>query len=77
MAALGYDSAIVLVDAIKRAGSTEGPKLRDALAATKGVKGVTGTTTMDENRDATKPASVITIKGGKFQFVDTIEPEAK
>jgi branched-chain amino acid transport system substrate-binding protein len=77
MAALGYDSALVLVDAIKRAGSTEGPKLRDALAATKGVKGVTGNTTMDKNRDATKPATVITIKGGKFQYVETIEPEAQ
>src|SRR5688572_17394680 len=77
MAALGYDSAIVLADAIKRAGSTEGPKLRDALAATKGVKGVTGSTTIDQNRDATKPATVITIKNGKFQFVETIEPEAQ
>ena len=75
MAALGYDSAIVLADAIKRAGSTEGPKLRDALAATKGVQGVTGTTTIDKNRDATKPATVITIKNGKFEYVDTIQPE--
>ena len=77
MAALGYDSVIVLADAIKRAGSTEGPKLRDALAATKDVKGVTGSTTIDKNRDATKPATVITIKNGKFQFVETIEPEAQ
>jgi branched-chain amino acid transport system substrate-binding protein len=75
MAALGYDSAIVLADAIKRAGSTDGTKLRDALAATKGVKGVTGATTIDKNRDATKPATVITIKNGKFEYVDTIEPE--
>ncbi len=75
MAALGYDSALVLVDAIRRAGSTEGAKIRDALAATRGLKGVTGTTTIDKNRDATKPATVITIKGGKFQYVDTIEPE--
>ncbi len=36
MAALGYDSALVLADAIKRAGVTDGPKIRDALAATKG-----------------------------------------
>jgi branched-chain amino acid transport system substrate-binding protein len=75
MAALGYDSAIVLADAIKRAGSVEGPKLRDALAATKDVKGVTGSTTIDKNRDATKPATVITIKNGKFEYVDTIKPE--
>jgi branched-chain amino acid transport system substrate-binding protein len=75
MAALGYDSALVLVDAIKRAGTTEGPKLRDAIAATKDLKGVTGTTRIDKNRDATKPATVITIKGGKFQYVETIQPE--
>jgi branched-chain amino acid transport system substrate-binding protein len=75
MAALGYDSALVLVDAIRRAGTTEGPKLRDAIAATKDLKGVTGTTVIDKNRDATKPATVITIKGGKFQYVDTIQPE--
>lgn len=75
MAALGYDSALVLVDAIKRAGTTEGPKLRDAIAATAGLNGVTGTTKIDANRDATKPATVITIKGGKFQYVDTIQPE--
>ena len=52
MAALGYDSAMVLADAIKRAGSTDGPKLRDALAATKDFPGVTGTITLDANRDA-------------------------
>jgi branched-chain amino acid transport system substrate-binding protein len=75
MAALGYDSALVLVDAMKRAGSTEGPKVRDALAATRDFKGVTGLTTIDQNRDATKPATVITIKGGKFEYVDTIQPE--
>ena len=34
MAALGYDSAMILADAIKRAGSTDGAKVREALAAT-------------------------------------------
>ena len=34
MSALGYDSALVLFDAIKRAGSTDPAKIRDALAAT-------------------------------------------
>ena len=52
MAALGYDSAMVLIDAIKRAGTTEGPKLRDALAATKNYLGITGNTTLDDQRNA-------------------------
>ena len=74
MAALGYDSAMVLADAIRRAGSTESAKLRDALAATSGYAGATGATTLDANRDASKPAVIITVKDGKFQYVETIAP---
>jgi branched-chain amino acid transport system substrate-binding protein len=73
-AALGYDAAYVLVDAIKRAGSTEGPKLRDALAATKNFTGVTGVTNIDANRDASKPAAIIAIKKGKLEFLKTVAP---
>jgi branched-chain amino acid transport system substrate-binding protein len=74
MAALGYDSAMVLADAMKRAGTTETQKLRDAIAATKDFVGVTGKTTLDANRNATKPAVIITIKDGKFKYVETINP---
>jgi branched-chain amino acid transport system substrate-binding protein len=74
MAALGYDSAEVMVDAIRRAGSTEGTAIRDALAATKDFAGVTGSTTMDPNRNATKAAVVIMVKDGKFKFVETVSP---
>ncbi len=74
MAALGYDSAMVLIDAIKRAGTTDGPKLRDALAATKNYLGITGNTTLDAQRNATKSAVVITVKDGKFRFVETVSP---
>lgn len=73
-AALGYDAAFVLVDAIKRAGTTDGPKLRDALAATKNFAGVTGVTNIDANRDASKPAAIIAIKGGKLEFLKTVAP---
>jgi len=74
MAALGYDSAMVLADAIKRAGTTAGPELRNALAATKDYNGVTGLTTIDAKRNATKAAVVITVKDGKFKFVESIAP---
>jgi len=73
-AALGYDAAYVLADAIKRAGSTEGPKLRNALAATKNFSGVTGVTNIDANRDASKPAAIIAIKNGKLEFLKTVAP---
>lgn len=74
MAALGYDSVLVLVDAIKRAGSVESAKIRDALAATKDLVGITGTTTIDENRNATKSAVIITVRDGQFKFVEAIAP---
>ncbi len=74
MAALGYDSALILADAIKRAGSTDGAKIRDALAATKDFQGVTGKITIDAHRNASKPAVILTIKNGKFEYVKTVEP---
>jgi len=74
MAALGYDSAMILADAIKRAGSTDGAKVAAALAATKDFAGITGKITMDANRNASKPAVILTIKDGQFKYVETIAP---
>lgn len=73
-AALGYDSAYVLADALKRAGTSEGPKLRDAIAATKNFSGATGITTIDKDRNATKAATIIAIHDSKLQFYKTVAP---
>jgi branched-chain amino acid transport system substrate-binding protein len=73
-AALGYDAAGVLVDAIRRAGSTEGPRVRDALARTRAFSGATGETTIDANRDASKPATIIAIRDGRLNFLETVAP---
>jgi branched-chain amino acid transport system substrate-binding protein len=61
-AALGYDAANVLFDAMARASSTDGAKLRDAIAATKDFAGVTGVMTINEQRNAVKPAVVLECK---------------
>jgi branched-chain amino acid transport system substrate-binding protein len=74
LAACGYDSALVLADAIKRAGSTDGQKLRDAIAATKDFPAVTGKITINENRDATKSAVILQVKDGKYEYLETVEP---
>ncbi|HVU28543.1 MAG TPA: ABC transporter substrate-binding protein [Verrucomicrobiae bacterium] len=74
MAALGYDSAMILADAIKHVGTTDGAKVRDALAATKNFPGVTGNITIDPNRDASKPAVILTITNGQFKYVETVSP---
>jgi branched-chain amino acid transport system substrate-binding protein len=74
LAGLGYDSAMVLFEAMKRAGSTEGPKVRDAIAQTKDYEGVTGKITLNAERNADKPAVVLEIKDGKFAYRETITP---
>jgi len=75
MAALGYDSAMLLADAFKRAGTTDGPKVRDALAATKDFPGITGQITIDEHRDARKPLVILQVSGGKFKLMEQIGAE--
>ena len=74
LAAMGYDAALVLFDAIKRAGSLERAAIRKALAETTQFSAVTGVITMDKNRDASKPAVIIEIKDGKFTYKETIKP---
>jgi branched-chain amino acid transport system substrate-binding protein len=77
LAALAYDAAKVLADAIRRAGGTDSAKLKDAINATKDFKGVTGSITLDANRNAVKPAVVLELNPAenKFTFKETIYPE--
>ena len=49
-------------------------KLRDLIAGTSNYAGVTGVITLDQNRDASKPAVIIEIKGGKKLYNSTILP---
>ena len=68
----GYDAYMAAVNAIEKAGSTEGAAIRDALAALE-VKGlVTGDLKFDENGDAIKTYAVIkTIKDGEIVYFST------
>jgi branched-chain amino acid transport system substrate-binding protein len=74
MAALGYDAANVLFDAMERAPSLHGGPLATAINATKDFKGVTGNITLDANRDVQKRAVVQKLKDGKFSLFWTVEP---
>jgi branched-chain amino acid transport system substrate-binding protein len=74
-AALGYDAYMIIMDAITRAKSAEPQAITDALAATKGFVGVTGTTTINETHDAEKPVGLVKIKDGKKTYIGAITPE--
>ena len=61
MAALGYDSAVILAKSIEKAGGTDPEKLKAAIAATKDHPGITGKITLDAQRNASKPAVILSI----------------
>ncbi len=73
LAALGYDSMKVLADAMRRAGKLDGPSLRDAIAATRGLRGVTGTITLGPDRNPVgKKLVIVEIKGGQLVLKGTV-----
>jgi branched-chain amino acid transport system substrate-binding protein len=74
-AALGYDTYLMVLDAIKRAGKAEPAAITKALAATKGFEGVTGSTTINATHDAEKPVGLVQIKDGKKTYIGSITPK--
>lgn len=74
LAALGYDAGLMLIDAIKRANSTEPQKIRDALEQTKNLRVSTGIITLNATHDPVKSAVVIEMKDGKQSFKEKINP---
>jgi branched-chain amino acid transport system substrate-binding protein len=74
LAALGYDAARVAINALKRAPDLSSQSIRDAIAQTKDFPGVAGAITLDESRNAVKPAVVLKVGAGKTEFVTTVAP---
>ncbi|MGE5631185.1 MAG: ABC transporter substrate-binding protein [Caulobacteraceae bacterium] len=72
--ALAYDAYLIILKAIEAAGSADPVKIQQALVATKDFQGAAGVVNFDENRNAVKSAVLKTIKGGKFTFMDVVEP---
>jgi branched-chain amino acid transport system substrate-binding protein len=72
--ALAYDAYLVILDAIKRAKSTDGTKLQAELVATNKFPGAAGTISFDENRNAIKSAVIKVVKNGDFHYLTTVEP---
>ncbi len=74
LAALWYDGARLLAQAIQQAGSPDSAKIRDALAATQDFEGVTGHISIDENRNASKSGVILMIDNGEPKMVQQITP---
>ena len=77
MAAVGYDALLVLADAADRCKDpTDRKALAEAIAATQGVKGVTGVMSLNNpERTPRKSLVVVRLDGAGFRFVKTVTPE--
>jgi branched-chain amino acid transport system substrate-binding protein len=73
-AALAYDAAQLVFDAIQTADSTDPQAITDALAATEDFEGVTGTFSFDENHNPIKSAFVIELQDGLEVGNSVVEP---
>jgi branched-chain amino acid transport system substrate-binding protein len=74
-AALGYDTVGLIADAIGHAGSAEPAKIREALAATHGFKGVTGTISYRPGvRVPDKTVTLIGVKDQKLYLAAEVTP---
>ena len=70
-AALNYDATMILLEAIKKAGSTDRDKIREAVAAIKNFKGVTGDLSFDEKGDIPfKEVTFMVVKDGRWAFYE-------
>ncbi|RMD63697.1 MAG: amino acid ABC transporter substrate-binding protein [Alphaproteobacteria bacterium] len=75
-APLGYDAMMLVADAIRRAGSAEPDKIRDALAQTRGFKAVTGEISYTrKSMVPPKPVSIISVHGGKYKVEEIWRPQ--
>jgi branched-chain amino acid transport system substrate-binding protein len=72
-AALGYDSAKILVKAIEKAGKTDGAAIKDALAGME-ITSVTGNIKFNDERSAIKSAAIIKVDGDKKVLAGKVNP---
>jgi len=65
-----YDAATVIMEALKKAGADK-EKLKQAINETKDLEGTSGKISFGANHEVIKPVIFMTVKDGKFQFVQS------
>jgi len=73
LAALAYDAANVLLQAINDAGTTDTAKVKDTLEKIT-YKGVSGTITFDANHNPIKSAALLAVKPDGVKFETIVNP---
>lgn len=75
LAAMGYDAARVAIAAALKSSTLAPTDLRDAVAQTKDFEGVTGVISLNDERNAVKPAVVLKVMASNdYEYVTTVNP---
>ncbi|HET7157684.1 MAG TPA: ABC transporter substrate-binding protein, partial [Burkholderiales bacterium] len=75
-APMGYDAAMVIVEAMKRVGSTDPAKFLPEVGKTN-YQGVIGPISFDDKGDLNNgPITIYVVKGGKWEPLETVTPSA-
>lgn len=74
LSALGYDAVYTVKAAIELGGGASSEQITQGLRKVKDFHGVTGTYSIDENRNAKKPITMLKIGGTNLSKVKVIQP---
>jgi len=74
MAVLGYDAALLYIEALKKAGSEDPEKVKAVLDNIKDIQLVTGKISLDAQHNPIKGAAILEYKDGKQVYKDFIKP---
>ena len=74
-AALAYDAANLVLQAVETAGSTDAKAVTEAIASTTDFEGVTGTFSLDENHNPIKSTFVIELQDGEEAGNTVVAPK--
>ena len=72
-AVLAYEATAIVLKALEAAGTTKGPELRDAMAATK-LSLPSGVIQFDAERNPQKAAVILQFQKGAPKYITTIQP---
>lgn len=73
-AAMTYDAMGLLLDALRRAGSADPARIRDAIASTVNYHGATGTITFGGRHDPDRSVVISTVRDSALQVVRLVTP---
>ncbi|MFZ7126180.1 MAG: ABC transporter substrate-binding protein [Desulfobacterales bacterium] len=72
--ASAYDAFMIICDGIRRAGSTDGPAVQQAIAATRDYNGLTGVLkSFTEIGEVVKEVQVQVVKDGRFKYFGVVD----